>query len=92
MKKKNAIYGLIICVSLLVSSGYISQKTSANAGYALGRWISGGNGYVENALAGAGGAAGGLGATWAGAKIGGKIGGVVGGPVGIIVGAGLGAL
>ena len=91
MKKRNAVFGLVLCVCLLFTAGWVSKTTSANAGYALSRQLTN-NATLHNGAAGAGGAAGGLAASWAGAKIGGKVGAIVGGPVGIIVGAGLGAM
>ncbi|MCL2501549.1 MAG: hypothetical protein FWE99_00265 [Bacteroidales bacterium] len=87
MKKKNAIFGLILCTGLLFSVGSISKHTSANIGLAVANLVCD-NEYVEAFCTSAGSAAG----AWAGAKWGGKIGAFFGGPVGVCIGAGIGAL
>ena len=91
MKNSKLILSLLLCFTLLMGVGGISNVTSANAGYYLAKQC-GGNDVVQNGAAAAGGAAGWLGAVWCGAKIGGKCGAIVGGPVGIIVGCALGAM
>lgn len=89
MKKRNAIFGLLISASFIFAAGTLSSKTSAKAGYLITQEMGGG---AQAFATGAGGAAGYMGAAWAGAKLGGKVGAVVGGPWGLVIGAGLGAL
>lgn len=91
MKKRNSIFGLLLCATLLFSLGTISKITSANAGYAIAKCYTK-NDVIHVGVSTAGATAGWLGACWAGAKIGGKIGACVGGPVGIICGSALGAM
>ena len=92
MKKRQAIFGLILSAGFLLCMGSFQNNASAKAGWAVVEMIDSETEAGQAAGQAAGATLGAGGAAWAGAKMGGKIGAFVGGPVGVAIGAGLGAL
>lgn len=92
MKKRKAIFGLVLSLGLLFATSSIQENTSANAGWAIAKYAFKDHAAAQAVGQAAGATLGGAGAAWAGAKTGGKLGAFLGGPVGLAVGAGLGAL
>lgn len=96
MKKAKAMFGIMLCLTVLSANFYFNQSQEPTA--QIGWWAAdeltdseaaGVFGSSAGAVVGAAGGA--AGAAWAGAKIGGTAGTFIGGPVGTVIGGAIGA-
>ncbi len=82
MKKRSAIFGIILSLGMLLSVSFISRNVSTNIGYAVSKYYGDGPGYVVGGAAAGAGAY--IGAEW-GAKLG-SWGGILGAAAGGAIG------